>query len=961
MVAGLTLAQQNRIADRHAQAQIRVFVGGARALSTAIAQAAATATNTGAATTTATNQTDRTLLAVGSTAGFETPASADSPEWVQVGGVVNLLASYTGLTATEFTGIAWYRAGLNGLQQVASPDTVVGGTPVTQWLNITDLVTRLSIGMRKGENDSLCLASGTIAGHNYAMHLIQADAALVVQASFDAGATWEDVYRGYVAKRPDLSYNGMAAAGWRTEVEGTTLYLRKRPMPSQSYGLTNLAHGKTVGVSSTLADVLTLITQGEGLAPTSASGSNLVDGTRYTVWSSQTVPNISSPTTGSGLVIQGVYMRPYTGQPYSTRQLQWVHIYNGLSTPVPVLELALGREGVEAGNRWWDSDYNIRLHAISRGEVLNPGKHLIVCYDKAIFTRTWAVSNDTIILEYKQLHPNWQWHATSGMVWLFRWMPNTRGYVEDALHYGAEAAHDNPYYYNPGAGAVNQAAATIWSGAPKAAPAAGQGLQRSQLANDSNAAGDWTASDAMQPGHPPYSPTNAGYAIIDLGEFVAATTQNAVNNGTSPATIALDPAGVTTENYTPAGQIRLGAGPDVFAYTGKTATSFTGVTGSATTTYAAGSVITQVVGGVAANLYHVGQVVLKRWKENSDAASITFPQFYSIRTTPNSAVTDPADVLSNLNPGVPSPTDAWVTQVQVDWAQPVFNADKTLITFKHTLPSAVRARHVALVVLRQTDSTNLVTGQVRVNEIEVYPANATASSNLTLQNTATIARDLLLDSGLVATSEITLTGSGQGVSALPLAHGSALDQAADVLRLGRGVLVADFLNKIAIEDDPWMPAISYPATVFDWDASTIAAPLSVTGRPTHTVAQVRLTARSISDSEEYTVYHPPVQRAIGTIVTINGVMAGSIDLARFLALYLDARLNRGWQFTVRCPGIGWGLLPMQRYTLTAYVEREDRAFVQMNVLCTAVRHEIQVVQSGVTWVTEIDCEEYPIL
>jgi hypothetical protein len=149
--------------------------------------------------------------------------------------------------------------------------------------------------------------------------------------------------------------------------------------------------------------------------------------------------------------------------------------------------------------------------------------------------------------------------------------------------------------------------------------------------------------------------------------------------------------------------------------------------------------------------------------------------------------------------------------------------------------------------------------------------------------------------------------------------------------------------------------------VFDWDASTIAAPLSVTGRPTHTVAQVRLTARSISDSEEYTVYHPPVQRAIGTIVTVNGVMAGSIDLARFLALYLDARLNRGWQFTVRCPGIGWGLLPMQRYTLTAYVEREDRAFVQMNVLCTAVRHEIQVVQSGVTWVTEIDCEEYPIL
>ena len=601
------------------------------------------------------------------------PASGDSEKWA--------LFSYTSKVGNVLHGVEFLSFDPNDSLYHAS------GSTVCHYLDITDKLDG-AVDFSGSQQGQWFLWNASVSVQNINPYIIVKDNSLLalrrkfVQGAWTEWAVW---FFGYITQLTTAQDFRLSVDGTLT-IAGASQYLQYNQCAPIVVGTQNLAAGKPVTASSTIADpYLDLHSEDwRGLAPPSVLPDNVVDENMETLWVSNGEPSdIDWEKCGAmGISVEELFLWPPTG--YSD-DMQWFHVYtSGWPTDNNSWEGYIRSYSATGAIIGQISTKEDRFRALSPYAGA-PG-HIIFCKNQTVFERYFDPGECAVI----------EWGAVSQGTFSFDKNNGSLGFkgAGDTANEGDSLVWGNPVLDSVGDDQLTKRAAWVTEGY-MSVPAAGHSIRRKprsggnpyNMFTDPCVGPDWfIESYTVNPGEVRGDYRNIDdwrgeWISVDLGTLDLVLGQSLTNSGGDPAdgniTVRMGESD-TTDGLTNSGSIIIGS--EIIPYTGRTPSQLTGVTRSAPAAHAMGEPLFQYENSLAINTWPISIVRIRR------------PLGIMPVILAGGVMTSKID-----SPRMPSPADeaAWRADWDNKWTRE-FTAN--------TLPShqwdfaGTRARHVCVLV-----------------------------------------------------------------------------------------------------------------------------------------------------------------------------------------------------------------------------------------------------------------------
>ncbi len=581
-------------------------------------------------------------------------------------------------------------------------------TPTAVWTEITDRV-KWDGTLTLERDGSAVVGSMSIQGVNYDSDYLGLDRAIVVLDRVSVNGAvlydWGLYFRGIITAgehADDYRHGG----DWQRELEGLQVPLRLTNAPRVTAGPIDIAYGKSVTETSTLADPASESGSGEFRGVTvSLAPSNVTDANLNTVWISATAPSPTgeTPVEAPWIGIDKVFFMPATGY----TGFWWFEVYNAN----PLGATAGGMFAFRNQDNVWLDLYIHPNNPVagfeSEGYGLGPKERGIVCSDRALFEALtggarkakWIVEAKSWPLKGKgepRITPldgtAFTLSPTAGSVVMHN---NATFGVCDSVAWNQDGA--NPGIANWVGGAVDVSALTV-----------GQGIRRSPSGTETNTAADWAVDEYPEPGDT-IQPGQVEALLLDLGAHGTQLAEDYTAGGTTltlsdTSAFPVRPGGATNE-----GMIGL----ETFTYTGRTTTTLTGVSPLAGN-YNTGEGVYPYVDGAMMTGWPVSEITLVR-RQGLDDSGVALPVLDTFRVYIRKTGDDTPDLPTADNPA----ETAW----RADWDTHYFAGKgntQPIVTFR---PMGANSqgfrwmRWVMVYVMKMSDG-----GRAKLNEVNVMLA-----------------------------------------------------------------------------------------------------------------------------------------------------------------------------------------------------------------------------------------------
>lgn len=887
---------------------------------------------------------------------------------------------YTDLT------LAHYEYGNTPVSWTVSGDTI---TPAAGW---TEVTTRIHA---KGSltyewSDSVVKWHTTLSGQAYDTAYFSLGCAIlcmrkITRTGYNSG--WLIWWLGVV---DDGEWHDDYRQGlfWERNIRGTDCTLKLTDGPRITVGNLNLAEGASATASSVLATPALEAGYGEFVGSTAiVTADKTVDQRLPTVWISQNVPQSATSTVvgdhSAALMIDEVFFKPLAG--YNPEKCWWFEVVN-TKTDTQETVAFMG---------WWltyNYDGNLVACYFSPGTDLEPGQRVVVCGNRKAFEaitggapaaqHVYAADEhpDSFILSSLTKYDGgdifWYYNLNLDRTTRVPFTLNpTGGYIAklpgdfngfgqginntDCVKWGTSRAFPTNLD-------ATEAATHWWNGATVdiSSIIAGQSIRRVVTGGgvgagdqDSNVAGDWEIATYPSPGDK-FARTSFEWLKIELKPHVSTLAENITTSSTE---IEIEEG---TVGWPESGDGDIES--DAFAYTGRTATTLTGVTGLGTG-HTAGALLYPYANSIDQTGWYCsgvrlrrrsGTAYLKRWEvwvsespdtdtpDGSDPTVILWrndydePHYMGTNGEPTAIVT-------------PDETRPWM-QLPVADIMVNFASEGT----------GRWVRTILINILEMWPETGEVTGaRAKINEIEITSDGLDIAESGIVDIpgiTAGVMAGYLVDeyTWLQASDFYDGTQGGWGeIGSLALALQALPTVLEDMARM-HGCLVRYGLDgQISWERDPWWPGGM--TTHLDSALSPIYsfAPDNVRGEIKFSNSNPTVTGVAINGTDgeglalERVVF--PASATGSNIKEFNDLVVARQSSVRELAWKFYVRELRQNTCTLVVKGVGEWCWPTQ----TLYIEWPDG--VNQGVwIIERVTWQWNLDQERKTWETMLECRYF---
>jgi hypothetical protein len=832
-----------------------------------------------------------------------------------------------------YGGLAYSALTLLSYVSGAIDPSVVGWTDITARVNDAGSLTY-------GREGNSLRWSAQLAGTNYAdTYFAPGQAILCLRRvligstqTVPASGTWELWWLGQIisgSMQDDYKHGG----AWTRQLAGLDSALQRATAPRLTAGRINLMANASVTASSTLINPALEAGTGEFVGTLVAvPASNTIDGNVNTLWISDDAPHSDSVTPGTAK-FQKVFSKPLAG--YSQAKTWWIEL-----------------EGDFPASDWYlqtSAGLILHLNVGDAGEAVRgadgTGNHIIVCGSEADFeVYTGGAQNGAVIVDGKTWPHQATWdsiyNGRSGTFtidptadWLYLRRNDDPSATPDGTIYAAIAWNQDG---SAASGLPNWDNNAPWTGAAidvsddVCPPGSGIRIKPSQ---DGGAAADYEITDLMIPDGD-RTEDAIEWLKYTLAEQTAAL-DGAVSAGATSITLN------STLGLLDAGDAVCEA--DAFAYTGRTPTTLTGVTGIGN--HATGAAVRQVIGGEAQSGWPCRQLSLLR-PENP-----ALPQIITGRVYLSGSATTPAD------PGEANWEADWDENIILLYASQVSDDIRDYGRVLAGPDGGPRwVRHVAVIFDDMTDAE-----RARLNECELYLDQAqianSGSGDLGDLRAVSLARYILAQSGLatalVDASADSAYGPFIGEHATAIApYPQVLD---DLARITGSIMDWGLAGVPIWYPDMWFP-ILLGSTQYELraylDATYLRDKAQYSGRKPNEVGVI-VHLRTPDGRKSYSAQYPQTMTAADQRIEIDDLVTSWESMAPQIAKtqYYKAGLHyqEGAQeltFTLKGPG-EW--LRPEQYIALACVNATGETIVVADQTPPYTHDLVGWLTESITW------------
>jgi len=767
-------------------------------------------------------------------------------------------------------------------------------TPAVGWTEITERV-KWDGSLTLERDGSAVHAAMSLRGIDYDVAYLGLDKAIVVLDRITVNGVvkydWGLYFRGIVTAgehADDYRHGGP----WDRELQGLQAPLRLANAPRITAGPVDIAYGKSVSATSTLADPASEAGSGEFLGVSvNLDPDNVTDANLNTVWISQTAPDPTGETAVEDYWggIDKVFFKPATGY----TGFWWFEVFNANAEDGQTLtHLAFQNED----NVWLD----LYIHPNNPvpgfetgGYTLGPKERGIVTSDRALFEAlTGGARKAKWIVEAK----SWPLRGHS---------ENPRIYALDGVAFtldnsaGLIRMYSNPTFGRSDVVAWNQTGAVVpglagWTGGAidVSGLAVGQGIRRYPSGTDTNTAADWVVDEYPEPGDI-MQPGQIEALLLNLGAHetqlsLAYTHGEDVLTLSDTSAFPVRPGGATNEGV---------IGLETFTYTGRTTTTLTGVS-AMTEDYPIGEAVYPYVDGVAMTGWPVSEITLIR-RDGLDSSGNPLPVLDTFRVYIRKTGDDAPDI--------PTVDDPEITAWRADWDTHYFagkgNAQR-IVTFR---PMGANdqgfrwMRWLMVYVMKMSDG-----GRAKLNEMHVMLAQTEVGGSglgdIDGATSGALAKYLLeehyeLPAGGFADETVPTVHGLLGSHATAIAPYSTVLE--DLARVTGCVARHNRAGGLTWRLDPWWPT---GAGTLHLSPTAILGAEHVRGEVRYraqkpSIVGVVVRARSVDGMEQYTAMWPLGADILGPVREYTDYVVSSEADAQWLAQALWAREGLNYAYT----------------------------------------------------------------
>lgn len=816
------------------------------------------------------------------------------------------LADLTNFKVTNALPVGW----------TASGDTI---TPTSPWLECTwDVIHEGTF--QQELTDGKITWRADISGYNYNPVFYSPGKAVcclrrIETATYDSG--WVLWWLG-VFDSGSHSDDYRRGQNWSRQVRSIEASLDLLDSPRLVVAGMNMLEDASATASSTLGTPAAEAGNNEFVGTTAnVEPDNTVDQRLNTLWISQNTVNViaETPAATNRALIDEIFYKPYAG--FAITNSWWFEIFNNEATNTwdPLAGgtyddsigagtnlYVLNTEGLISCLSFQYPGGDIKRGDQASGITLAPGERGVICADKRIFDEvTGGVSGAKWVVEAKSwgtvapdadgkptttfrsfnLNPddgwvalaapyNGQWHATD----LVKWSVTGATVVTP------------PAYVRTGNG---EPVDGMWTGVPVNTYSmyAGQGLRRLPTGTDTNTLTDWTIEAWPRPGDK---------WEANEYEWVQAVARE--HASTLGADSAIGATTLTIQEGT-TGWLDSGTGildTEAFTYTGRTATTLTGV-GGLTAAHIYGSVMypTNSAGEMMTGWY-TREIVIRR---PTGLPTIKRGRVYTS---------------SFANPRTPDDV-SW----ESDYHNPFFtflnDTGETVLRFAFILVGDVHWTRTVLVVIDEMSDG----GRAKINEIELILDNLALGDSGVADLGDTTAGNLIdylltnyTDVSAMYTDKTPATWGDVGN--LALAIETMPKVLADIARVHGCIIDYRPNGEIHLITNPWWPGGREDSIwLFNFNEDSLRDQWTVSDAP-YEITGVALSATGTDGTPLARVVVPPnaTGSTVREVTDYTVKSTNVLDLA--WSLYWQMRNTQRAEMTVK--GIGEWCEPPQRYLFT---------------------------------------------
>lgn len=956
-----TSDQDARTAARWTDFELRFFIGADRAL-TDLSTLSVGENYDPDASTTLSSDIDFSddSIPVASTTGFDKGFIVIHPNGT---GESYELITYDSKTSTTFDDIRRFYSEPEGSMHSS-------GATVSEWREVTTNIIG-TLGLEISQDDEIGDWTVSLNGTGYDSTLFQPGRAFLAlvryRPSSGSMSSWTDWGIMFIGYLQDIEVTGTWKQDnpWTAKVEGLSYYANSGSLGSGvSYGLEDIADGKTVTVSSYLTEVYQEQDALEFIGTPDLNGDKIVDGDMATLWISDGEPAPTIETTMASYgCINEVYVRP---EPWMPDDLQWIEIHHRPGDPDGIwmdrLTVCTSTTVWQETNwdpaAWVPVNNHLGLGGLRMTQVGDNDSFIILTSNKPAFL-AYFPNCQVEVVDWRGLQKGTFTLNPDGDLICLRWNGCD---TYDVIWYDNGRSSWNLYDFVGGGSYYYSLPGTNysgWTGAMITLPPAGHSFRHDPTGN--KASPQTIAYFEEDEDHPTPGYTITGepeWAYVDLGTIgITLSAQLAI--------------GVTTEaTFGDSGTLGLTDGPgyvkidsEIIKYDAidRINNKITGLTrgqeGTSDATHPADSVVYQYENGAETNNHLVTSIMWRR--------KPVFTTTYAPLPQKGWIVPTHFDVyVSIYDTGFPTPDDAeWDDGLGSggweDWwdrVASVRNYGQTM--WQITNLEALRARTVMITFMGMTDG-----GRVKLNEFNIYALTGSITTDGEVDGdwesgySGAIISDVLQTWLSVPEANIDLLCDGMQVYTLDVSRDRISSVLSDICKSSATVVRFMLDNTIEYDWDPLYPLGSWPDVYFEWDRDS-AREIRYNMQSKNKVAQVVLNVSARAIEESFSVSFPLTALALGEIMEINEeLLITTEDEARVFAEAIYRKESMADTVTIVPVGIAEWAYPGQRHTVTYEFDEAGTYLEGQNVVVTNVSHTITLGDEygdGKMWRTEIE-------
>jgi len=881
---------------------------------------------------------------------------------------------YSGKSGGAFTGL------FRTYRDTGDTDIIWGkhevGATVSEFYEITGRCTRLSVDW--SEDGGAAIWRVKLGGFNYDSFLLDNDNCVVAELiqrpytadpgigdPYDAWTPWSLWWLGYI-KQANLKDAGDRLREWDAEIEGISQYAAATESPPRHYGKNDLAEGKSITVSSYLADPYLEKDAGEFIGYPSLDGDQVNDGDLGTLWMSDGEPALTIEQIYNSVSINEVLLRPREG--YSEREHQWIEIvfkredggteklkWWSLCTKAttfqqqswrPIIDQDEETGVIEYGPpQTYYTPYNNFLPLKGDGGInTGAGDFVVLTFNKAKFMEKYPDVQENRVYDIR----GWQQGTfsldTTGDFLLLKnlgvttrsnvWWSDGNGDWESIAPY---MTNDNEPPY--------------WTGAMMPVPPRGHSFRRSPAGNAPNISGSsqkdnlsYWVQDEKDPTPGTHTSGEPEWLSVDIGTMGITLEEDVAIGETNTIYLSKQPLGlnIPQDEY----DIRyVLINSEIIGYNFVDNDNNTlgglrrGQGGTSAAAHPAESIVKALdsVSGTATENHKVSAVSWRRRDVRMASGLPIVPQAFEVYTSWYADPIYPDDEAWNEPEGLGGWEDYWIKRHAVgQWKN---------TSWIGGISDEQRVRHVLILFRKMTDG-----GRVKINQFHVWAAQVDlievppeADEELRdlvdVNYSAAVIFDILNRDIDLAPSLFTAVDDGRPFVELQTTNSRSLQIIKDICRRTGTSVVFNLDETVEHRYHPLYPLADLETLEITWDRDNTRR-ISLSRPFRHNVSQAVIKAHESTEEESFEARYPKNPLEYGSRVELEDWVLTDPNDAALMAEYTFKQRNAPLSATLIPVGPAEWVKPGQRHAINWILDDRGELLKNRNFVVTSVRWEL---------------------